>query len=226
MNFTQKRTLTQIEKQKQRVLDESDELSLTKLLSTERCQTLISESREYRERLYSPLTTLFMFIKQVLSTDKSCKKAVSGRIAEQIKQGVAVSSSNTGPYCKARERLPEVMIKELVKEVGQSASQKAAKGWKVYGREIKLVDGSTLLMSDTAANQEEYPQHGNQKEGVGFPLARLVVVMSLTVGTIVDYAIEAFKGKGTGEQTLLRRIFSCINPDDILMGDRYYPSFF
>ena len=226
MNFTQKRTLSQIEKQKHQLFTDNGELSLTKILNSERCQRLISESRDYRERLYSPLTTLFMFIKQVLNPDKSCKKAVSGHIAEQIKLGKEVSSSNTGPYCKARERLPETMVKELVKEVGKTASKKTALGWKVYGREIKLVDGSTLMMADTAENQAVYPQHGNQKEGAGFPLVRLVVVMSLTVGTILDYAVEAFKGKGTGEQTLLRSIFNCIDKEDILLGDRYYPSFF
>jgi hypothetical protein len=65
-----------------------------------------------------------------------------------------------------------------------------------------------------------------KKKGAGFPIARLLVVISLTVGTVIDYAIDAHKGKGTGEQSLLRRIFGCIEEKDIVLGDRYFPSFF
>lgn len=81
-------------------------------------------------------------------------------------------------------------------------------------------------MADTQANQANYPQHGNQKKGCGFPMLRLLAVMSLSMGTVVDYAIGAYKGKGTGEQSLLREVFSCIENDDIVLGDRYFPSFF
>ncbi len=81
-------------------------------------------------------------------------------------------------------------------------------------------------MPDTKENQEIYPQQKGQKKGVGFPIARIVVGMSLSIGTVLDYAIGPFKGKGTGESSLLRSIFNCVEKDDILLGDRYYPSFF
>lgn len=81
-------------------------------------------------------------------------------------------------------------------------------------------------MPDTKANQKAFPQHSNQKKGAGFPLARIMVVMSLTVGTVIDYAVGAYKGKGTGESSLLRSIFDCIEAGDIALGDRYFPNFF
>jgi len=46
------------------------------------------------------------------------------------------------------------------------------------------VDGSTFTMADTPENQAEYPQLAEQKPGRGFPIARIVVVFSLTVGII------------------------------------------
>lgn len=226
MNFKRKYTIAQIERHKESLLKGETDISLTTILSSEKCQEIISECREFRDRMYPPLQTLFMFIKQVLNPDKSCKKAVAGSVVEQISAGKKTHSSNTGPYCKARQRLPETAVRALVKEVGESAAKKAPRGWKIYGRETKLVDGSMVTMSDTEENQKVFPQHSNQKEGAGFPLARLVVVMSLTVGTVIDYAIDAFKGKGTGEHSLLRGIIDCINEGDILLGDRYYPSFF
>jgi len=226
MNSKRKHPVAQIERGKKVLLSGEADISLTKILSSENCQKILNECREFRDRIYPPIKTLFMFIKQVLNPDKSCRKAVAGSIAEQIEEGKEISSNNTGPYCKARQRLPETAVKALVKEVGESATKQTPASWQVYGREVKLVDGSMVTMADSKENQGVYPQHSNQKEGAGFPLARLVVVMSLTVGTVVDYAVGAFKGKGTGEHSLLRSIFDCINEEDILLGDRYYPSFF
>lgn len=39
-------------------------------------------------------------MKQVISSDKSCKNAVAGVIVEQLNAGEKPVSSNTGPYCK------------------------------------------------------------------------------------------------------------------------------
>lgn len=170
---------------------------------------------------------MFIFIKQVLNPDKSCKKAIADFLSEEISAGKEREiSTNTGPYCKARQRLPEEAIQTLVNRTGDLSTKQALSGWKVYGREIKAIDGTTVKMSDSEANQHVYPQHKNQEKGAGFPIARLLVIISLTTGTVIDYASDAHKGKGTGEQALLRRVWGCIEKDDIVLGDRYYPSFF
>src|SRR5690606_32435007 len=137
--------------------------------------------------------------KQVLNPDKSCKRAVAGIIVERLSTGKKTVSSNTGPYCKARQRLPEAAVHELVKEVGSTPTKNVPSKWKPFGRNLKVFDGSTVKMADTKENQEAFPQHTNQKKGAGFPIARFVVVMSLTVGTESDYAVGAYQGKGTGE---------------------------
>ena len=73
---------------------------------------------------------------------------------------------------------------------------------------MKLIDGTTVSMPDTAANQKEYPQIKGQKAGLGFPIARLVGIISLSCGAVLDIAIGAYEGKGTGEHGLLRRILT------------------
>lgn len=225
-NSTQKNKINQIKKHKEVLLDDEGNISLNKILSSEACQTIISECREYRDRIYTPVKTIFMFIKQVLSPDKSCRNAVAGAVLEQISNGEESASINTGPYSKARKRLPTETLYELVRETGKSAALKVPKIWNWHDRAVKLVDGTTVTLSDTEENQEEFPQHGNQKEGAGFPLVRLVAIMSLSAGTVLDYAFASHKGKGTGEHSLLRKIMDCIEKDDILLGDCYYPSFF
>lgn len=226
MDVKQKLKLTQIKKHKTSILKDTKSISLNDILSSKKCQSIIDGCRYYRGRIYTPIATLFIFIKQVLNPDKSCKNAVADHVATQLISKRKNISNNTSSYSDARKRLPEQTVKELVKEVGKSSAKKAITGWKVFGRPVKGVDGSSVIMPDTKENQEIYPQQRGQKKGIGFPLARIVVVMSLTIGTVLDYEIGAFKGKGTGESSLLRNIFDCIEKNDILLGDRYYPSYF
>ncbi len=226
MDFKQKTMFSQIEKQKKLLIEDQSDISLNNFLQSERCQQLIAGSRAFRERVYTPIKTVFTFIKQVLDPDKSCRNAVAGVAAERIVLGENEISTNTGPYVKARQRLPEETIRELVKESGGSQLASAPLQWKPYGRELKSFDGTTVIMADTEENQAVFPQHKNQKKAIGFPIARLVAVMSLTIGTVLDYAIDAYKGKGTGESSLLKKIFNCIKKLDIVLGDRYFPNFF
>lgn len=81
-------------------------------------------------------------------------------------------------------------------------------------------------MPDTPENQEAYPQPEGQKPGVGFPIARLVAIISLSCGAVLDVAIGPYQGKETGEHALLRRILDSISAGDIILGDRYYCSYF
>jgi len=88
-----------------------------------------------------------------------------------------------------------------------------------------MVDGTTVSMPDTRANQKAYPQHTNQKPGCGFPIARIVVLLSLATGCVLEAAIGASKGKLTGEHALFRSLHKHLKPGDIALGDAYYSSF-
>lgn len=227
MDSNVKHTQTQIKKYRSVLQDSNGVISLSSVFNSDRFLEIINDYCDFRHRIYTPLVTLMMFIKQVLNPDKSCKKAVHGFVAERLsKEDDSPPSTNTGPYCKARMRLPESMFHELVQTTGASSTAQTPQDWKVFGREVKSIDGTTIKMADTVANQNEYPQHNNQAKGAGFPIIRLVAVMSLTMGTVLGYAIGAYKGKGTGEQSLFRSIIKSINKDDIVLADRYYPSYF
>jgi hypothetical protein len=89
-----------------------------------------------------------------------------------------------------------------------------------------LVDGTTASMPDTPSNQEEYPQSAAQKPGLGFPLARLVVLMSLATAMIQGMALGPYAGKETGETALFRQLLGNVDPQTILLGDRCYCSYF
>jgi hypothetical protein len=72
---------------------------------------------------------------------------------------------NTGPYCKARMRLPLRLVLRLSRAVAQRLSAGQAEHWKWRGREIKLVDGTTVSMPDTQDNWDSFPPSKDQKRG-------------------------------------------------------------
>ncbi len=81
-------------------------------------------------------------------------------------------------------------------------------------------------MPDTPANQQAFPQNPSQKPGLGFPIARLVALVSLATGVVSDVAIGPYLGKETGETALLRRLWDCLRRGEILLGDRFFSSYF
>lgn len=63
---------------------------------------------------------------------------------------------------------------------------------------MKLVDGTGILMPDTAANQACYPQPSSQAPGVGSPLARLVGVICLLTGALLKFVVLNTSDMATG----------------------------
>jgi Transposase DDE domain. len=181
---------------------------------------------EHRERLYPPTLALSMFMGQVLSEDGSCQKAVDSWAAQRAADGLSVQSVNTGAYCKARQRLPLEMVSALTRYTAQQLSARAQAGWRWRGRCVKLVDGTGILMPDTAANQACYPQPLSQAIGVGSPLARLVGVICLSTGALIDAAMGPFAGKGTSELGLLRKLEAAFSPGDVMLADAFYCNYF
>ncbi|HHA19527.1 MAG TPA: IS4 family transposase, partial [Methylophaga sp.] len=180
----------------------------------------------HRERLFPPTETLSMFLAQAMSTDSSCQKAINDVAVKRLLGGLPVCSTHTGAYCQARQRLPLNMIKELSCYTSNIMNDNVPAAWHWRGRPVRLVDGATVSMPDTEENQLIYPQPGGQKPGVGFPICRMVGMICLGSGALLNAAIGPCKGKGSDEQTLLRSILDTLNSDDILMGDAFYATYF
>ena len=196
------------------------------LTSPELLETTEALLPEHRERLYPPTVTLSMFMRQALEADGSCQKAVNGWAAQRAADGLSACSVRTGGYCRARQRLPLEMVSALTRQTGQLLSRKALSQWLWRDRAVKLVDGTGLSMPDTAQNQAVYPQPSTQAAGVGFPLARLVMVICLATGAALDMAIGPHQGKGSGELGLVRGLLDGFNPSDVMLADALYCNYF
>jgi len=176
-----------------------------------------------RECVFTPAVTIWTFLSQVLSTDHSCRDAVLRLRTHLVSDQQWPCSADTSPYCKARQRLPEQLPIELARRIGAELHQLRPddEGF-LAGRPIKLVDGSTVSMPDTAANQAEYPQSSSQQPGLGFPLARIAALICWHTGAVLDLAVGPYAGKETGETALLRDMFRRLSPGDLVVADRYF----
>ena len=77
--------------------------------------TLNALDLSYRERIFTPYVTLYAFLSQIFNEDSSCRRAVlevaNIRKARRQRQ----CSTSTGSFCKAKKRLPLILIEKLVK---------------------------------------------------------------------------------------------------------------
>ncbi len=181
---------------------------------------------QYRDRVFSPVTTIWGFLSQVLSQDHSCRDAVSRIIAHRAANGIRMCSPNTASYCNARSRIPTGVLAILATRTAKELQTSAADRWKWNGRSVFILDGSSVSMPDTPENQAMYPQPPQQAAGLGFPLARIAVLLSLATGACHDLAIAPYKGKGTGETSLFRRMYDTLKPGDVVLADALFDDYF
>jgi hypothetical protein len=181
---------------------------------------------KYRDRVFNPVTTIWGFLSQVLSDDHSCRDAVTRVIAHQAASGARVCSPNTASYCNARSRLRTDVLRTLARRTAQELQAGELPGWKWNGRNVFIADGSHVSMPDTPPNQANYPQPEVQRPGIGFPLARLTVLLSLATGACHDLVMAPYAGKGTGEKTLLRQMYDTLKPGDVVVADALFDDYF
>jgi len=180
----------------------------------------------HRERLYPPTETLSMFLAQAMSADRSCQSIVNQAAVQRLGGGLTAGSTYTGGYCRARQRLPSGMVAHLTQFLGERINAQLPSEWRWRGRRVRLIDGTTVTLPDTAANQEAFPQQRGQQPGVGFPICRVVGITCLASGALLNAAIGRFNGKGGDEQTLLRTIQDTFQAGDVVMGDAFFATYF
>jgi Transposase DDE domain len=174
------------------------------------------------DAVYSPAVTLWAWLSQCLSASKSCVGAVARVLVLRVGLGLPPCSAATGAYCKARAKLEEPFLRRLAIHVGVETEDKAPDAWRWHGKRVLLVDGTECSMPDTPENQAEYPQPGTQRRGLGFPLIRLVVLLTFATACLADCVMGPRKGKGAGETSLFKQMLGSLREGDVLVADRYY----
>ncbi len=177
--------------------------------------------------VYTPSVTLWAFLSQAVfkAEHRSCVATVA-RVAVLMAALNRRVSDDTGTYCRACAKLPEVVLERLALQVADGCEETAPSAWLWHRRHTHLVDGTTLSAPDTPANQAAWPQPNTQKKGLGFPLIRMVVLMSLATALLTGMAMGPCVGKESGETALFRSLLKNMLRGDIFVADRYLCSYF
>ena len=175
-----------------------------------------------RERSFPLRLTCECFIWQMLNPRTSCREVVRHVQALCRLLGHAPIDEGTSAYVQARQRLPEERLDKIMQATATAADSRAGHRGYLQGRPIKVVDGSSTQLADTAENQVEYPQPSTQKKGCGFPVMKLVVLFSLASGAILSVVTGNLH---MHDLRVFHQIWDCFKIGDILLGDRAFGEF-
>src|SRR5947207_576188 len=113
---------------------------LAQLLTPEAIRIACHEQQHrWRERILDPVTTIHLFIQQVLHRNTACTHL-------RHLTGKAVTAP---AYCLARQRLPLSVLQQIVRRVAQLLDHATAEQEMFCGHRTWLVDGSSFSMPDT-----------------------------------------------------------------------------
>ena len=181
-----------------------------------------TEGANSRDRIYTQRRTFWCFLWQALNPGCACREVVRQLQALFQLLGAAGVSEEDGAYIRARKRLPVRAFKQALAATAQAAVKQSPSPDGLQGRRLKVVDGSTVTLPDTQANQKAYPQVDNQKAGCGFPLMRVVVLFCLASGAI----LAMLQGNlHTAELRLFHRLMAGLSRGDIVLGDCGFGNF-
>jgi len=186
------------------------------LASAALCQE--DEGLNSRQRLFSIRLSFWAFLGQILNPGSSCRESVRQVLALFCLHGHHGLDEQTSAYCQARQRLPRERLWQILGQTAAAARRRCPKPRWVHG-EVKVVDGSTLTMPDTAANQRRYPQQKRQQPGCGFPIMKCVGLFSLATGCLLTVVTGNYY---VHELRLFRDLWHYLKVGDLLLADRAF----
>jgi Transposase DDE domain len=172
-----------------------------------------------RDRVFSLRLTFECFVWQMLKPKTSCREVVRQVQALLRLNGRSPVQEGDSAYIQARQRLPRERLEQALVATARSADRRAGSGGQLAGRPVKVVDGSTTQLADTAQNQKRFPQPRSQKPGCGFPVIRFVVLMSLSSGAVLQAMLDSLR---THDLRLFHRLWEFLSKGDIVLGDRAF----
>jgi hypothetical protein len=178
---------------------------------------------QWRERVWTPAQTLWTFLLQVLHPGWACREAVAHVLAQHEAAGTSLNASpDPSAYSQGRKRLPLALFRYGLRKVGETLETQVGQEYRWCGRRVWIVDGSSCSMPDTPELQKAFGQPDRQKQGCGFPVARLVAMFCWASGAVLDVAIGAYR---SNELRLWRQLWDQLKTKDVVLGDRFYGSY-
>ncbi|QIZ36486.1 IS4 family transposase [Saccharopolyspora sp. ASAGF58] len=132
------------------------------------------------------------------------------------------SLPTSGGITQARQRLGAEPLAELFARVAVPVAGELTRGAFLGPWRLMAIDGFEWDAPDTKANGAEFGYGGSGESRSAFPKVRVVSVSECGSHAMVDAEIGGVTGKGSGEQTLARRLYGRLQPGWLLIADRNF----
>jgi len=175
-----------------------------------------------RRRCYPLAVTFWAFLSQTLNPGSPCRETVRKVQAWCAARKLPMPDTNTGGYCKARQRIDPDKLRELHQHGASRLEAQIDDAQLWQGRRVKVVDGTGLSMPDTAENQDAFPQSSGQKPGCGFPVVKIVACFCLHSGALIEWVEGTLRNN---ENILLKKLWRVFQNGDVFLADRGFCSF-
>lgn len=175
------------------------------------------EGDHSRNRLWNLRLVFWAFLWQVAQAGASCREAIRQAQAACRLSGRRLPPDENSPYCQARAALPLDRLQAIHDAVVADADAAIATKDLWCGRRVLAVDGTTATAPDTEANQKAFPQQSVQKAGCGFPILRIVALLSLATGMLTAWVVGHWR---QSELALLQGLWESLSAGDVLLADR------
>jgi hypothetical protein len=169
-----------------------------------------SHGLNWRQRVLDPVTTIELFMLQILHSNTSITS-----LRYFTKRGFSAAA-----YCKARIRIPLLVLKALLEKMNSSIRDSSKEAW--YGRRLFLVDGSNFSMPDVKSLVDHFGKPTGQKDGCGFPMAHFLALMHAGTGLIQTVLPGQLF---SSDLSSFIKIHSHLNEGDVVVADRAFGSF-
>lgn len=167
----------------------------------------------WRRCALDPANTLKLFVLQVLN----------GNAAMTELRHLAGSDVRPSSYCDARTRLPGGAVAGFVDSVCgdyRKATEEPAGSW--LGHRVFVADATSASTPDEPALQGLWPQPAAQRAGCGFPAVKLLGLLDLVTGMVVQLSLMAMN---VHEMSQLPALHAALRAGDVLLADRGFCSF-
>jgi hypothetical protein len=175
------------------------------------------EGPHSRDRRWNLRLVFWTFAWQVAQAGASCREAIRQAQAHCWNVGRPLPPEQDSPYCQARGSLPLERLQQIHDGLCAQAQQGVAAKDLWCGHHVVVIDGSSVTAPDTPANQKAFPQQSVQKPGCGFPILRLVALLSLATGMLTAWATGPWSQHEVG---LFQMLWDCLRPGEVLLADR------
>jgi len=124
---------------------------------------------------------------------------------------------------RARQRLGVEPFRQLLAQVGSGVATQATPGafWRTW--HLMVLDGTTVEVADTVANDKELGRPGPTRghNPAGYPQARLMALIESGTHAVIDAEIGSF---ATSEHTLAQALIPSLRPGMLVLVDQGLPS--